>query len=255
MVHSMNDSEIIKRHFKDLSDQSYRNNMFTFTDFLSEADIADLYSSTGELSPCGFELFGGYDGASRMIARFGNPDELGYIADYPITILKIEPLMKKFADDLTHRDFLGAIMNLGIERDVIGDILTGEKEAYVFCLNDMADVLINELTRVRHTTVNTHIIDELPQAFTPTLREVPIQAASLRIDGITAKFTGLSRSQTADLFHERKVFVNGRLMENYSYQLKPEDTVSVRGFGKFIFSGQTGQTRKGNLLVSIKVYS
>jgi len=250
----MNDSEITKRHFKDLSDQSYNNNMFTFTGFLSEADVADLYSCVGELSPCGFELYGGYEGATRLIARFGNPDELGYTADYPITLLKIEPLMKKFADELSHRDFLGAIMNLGIERHVIGDILTGEKEAFVFCHADMAEILMHELTRVRHTTVNTYAIDELPTSFAPTLKDLPIQVASLRIDGVIAKYTKLSRSQTAELFHDRKVFVNGRLMENYSYQLKPDDVVSVRGFGKFVFSGQTGQTKKGNLLVNLRVY-
>lgn len=254
-MYTMNESEITKRHFKDLSDQSYRNNMFTFTDFLSEADVADLYAVSKELSPCGFSVYGGFDGASRVIVRFGNPDELGYSADYPISLLKIEPLSKKFADDLSHRDFLGAIMNLGIERDIIGDILTGEKEAYVFCLSDMADMLMRELTRVRHTSVNTIMIDELPSAFAPTLKDLSIQVASLRIDGIIAKYTKLSRSQTADLFHERKVFVNGRLMENYSYQIKSSDVVSVRGFGKFIFSGQTGQTKKGNLLVTIQVYS
>lgn len=251
----MNDSEITKRHYKDLSDQSYKNNMFTFTNFLSEADIADLYSATGELSPSGFELFGGYEGATRQIARFGNPNELGYSADYPITLLKIEPLMKKFADDLSHRDFLGAIMNLGIERDVIGDILTGEKEAYVFCLSDMAEILMRELTRVRHTSVNTHIIEELPSTFAPTLKDLALQVASLRIDGVVAKYTKLSRSQTAEMFHDRKVFVNGRLMENYSYQLKADDVISVRGFGKFVFSGQTGQTKKGNLIINIQVYS
>ena len=63
-----------------------------------------------------------------------------------------------FADDLNHRDYLGSIMNLGIERDQIGDIITGEKEAYVFATPDIAEMMVKELIRIRHTSVKCEIV-------------------------------------------------------------------------------------------------
>ena len=67
-------------------------------------------------------LFGGSEEAERMVVRFGDPEDMGYEEAFPITLLKIEPLLQKYADALGHRDFLGALMNLGIERSTLGDI-------------------------------------------------------------------------------------------------------------------------------------
>lgn len=78
--------------------------------------------------------------------------------------------------------------------------------------------------------------------------------ASLRCDGIIASVWKLSRSQSAELFRQKKVFVNSRLQENGSYLLKPEDVVSARGYGKFIFKGERHTTRKGKLVVGIEVF-
>ena len=74
-------------------------------------------------------LFGGCDGTERNIARFGNSEELGYEEDFPIVCLEILPKSEKFAEPLCHRDFLGALMNLGIERKNIGDISVMHKRA------------------------------------------------------------------------------------------------------------------------------
>ena len=90
-----------------------------------------------------YEISGGYEDAERVIVRFGSEDELGYEEAYPITLLRIAPLQSKFADDLTHRDFLGSLMNLGIERDVLGDLLINEKCAYLFCKESVADYIID----------------------------------------------------------------------------------------------------------------
>ena len=97
-------------------------------------------------------LFGGYEHAERQIAAF-LPDALSYNYDFPVVSLKIRPLQKKFAEDLSHRDYLGALLNLGVDRSKIGDILVGEKEAIFFCEEGIAPFLQQELTRVRHTPV------------------------------------------------------------------------------------------------------
>jgi RNA-binding protein YlmH len=98
----------------ELADRSYRTGIFTFTDFLSMAELAAYYEQEGELQYASPSLFGGCEQAERQMIRFGGPEEIGYDQPFPISALAIRPLQAKFADDLTHRDFLGALMNLGI---------------------------------------------------------------------------------------------------------------------------------------------
>ena len=112
---------IFLNHLKDLSKKSEMNYRYTFTQFLSLDEQSMLKSIERELYS--FTLFGGLNNCERVMARFGSPDDFGYEENFPITCLKAEPILKKFADDLTHRDFLGALMNLGIERNNIGDII------------------------------------------------------------------------------------------------------------------------------------
>ena len=82
-------------------------------------------------------LFGGAAGAERVMIRFGDEESLGYEQPFPIAIIKAEPVSPKFAEKLTHRDFLGAILNLGIERSTVGDIIVRESTAYFFVKEDI----------------------------------------------------------------------------------------------------------------------
>ncbi len=243
-------NEYTKRRFEDLYEQSYKNNHFTFTSFLNEAELSDFLEMKNKIAPSSFTLFGGRENADRVMIRFGDPDDMGYEERFPIKCLKIEPLSKKFSEALTHRDFLGAVLNLGITRDAIGDIIVGEKEAYIFAEDKIADFILNELTRVKHTTVNVKIIDEISELPDGKMETGEVQAASERADGVISKIYHLSRSDCSELFKEKKIFINGRCTENSSYILRENDKVSVRGYGKFIFKGISGLTRKGNKIVS-----
>lgn len=240
--------------YADLAGQSYRNNIFTFSNYMGDGEIDEFYKQLNEYGHIRYELYGGHADADRLIVRFGDPEELGYEVPWPITILKIEPLQKKFADELTHRDFLGALMNLGIERDMIGDILVGDREAYVFVHESMAEYIIRELVRVRHTSMTISVIEELPEKMAKRYEECELQVPSERIDTIVAKYAKLSRSITANYFHDRKIYVDGRIMENYSHVLKVGSKVSVRGYGKFIYDGVLRETRSGNLVIKIRKF-
>lgn len=250
-----------KKRYKDLWERSYRNSQYTFTDFLGLSDLSDFYDLTrlpldNEMSiPANsYKVFGGYDQAQRCIIRFGNPQELMYEQEFPIVCICIKPLQKKFSDALSHRDFLGALMNLGIERGEMGDLLVKEDECYLFSTEKMAGYICRELTRVKHTSVMASLANPPEEVFEPKITEKVIQAKSQRIDGVVAKICNLSRSKAAEMFAAKKIFVNGRLMENESRELKPEDVVVVRGFGKFVFKGCSGNTKKGNLIISYWVY-
>lgn len=242
-----------KKRFADLAERSWRQNLFTFTGFLSLAEQDVLYRAAKENGGF-FSLEGGCEHAERRMARFGDPQELGYEEPFPIACLLVEPLMEKFADSFSHRDFLGAIMNLGIDRSTVGDILIDGKKAYVFCTAAMAPYLTENLDQVRHTHVRCRVVEgagELPARRFEGREE---NVASLRCDTILAAVWNLSRGQSAGLFRQKKVFVNGRLQENNSYMLRKEDTVSVRGYGKFIFKGEKHTTRKGKLVVGIDLF-
>ncbi len=241
--------DLLCRRFADLADAADRNHHYTFTHFLTEAELAAFLSIRHTLAPCGYTIWGGREDAERVMIRFGSEEELGYTQPFPICCIHIKPLQTKFADALTHRDFLGAIMHLGIERTEIGDILVKEHSAYLFCTQAMADYLCQELNRVKHTSMQCTITEEIPTAFSQHFTEGEVQVASERIDAVIAKIYHISRSDCLELFRSGKVFLNSRTVTSNSIQLKPDDKISVRGFGKFRFLGINGHTRKGNLIV------
>ncbi len=244
----------IKKRLLDLASRAYQKNTYTFSGFLPPADQSLLYELERELAHIPWTLFGGGEMCERQMVRFGSEDVMGYDEPFPIVCLVIAPVAKKFADALTHRDFLGALMHLGIERDVLGDIIVKENTGYVFCEEAMAAFLQDHLTTIKHTTVSCTITRECPAAAAPELKEEVLNVSAPRCDAIVAKAFGLSRSQVLPLFQTKRVFVNGRIYENNSGTLKPGDVVSARGFGKFIFDGTLSETKKGRIRVAIRRY-
>lgn len=252
----------IENRLKDLYNKSYKQNTYEFTEFLAMTDLSAIYNVKDIVSSW-YTVHGGYEGAERCMIRFGNKDEFGYEESFPIVCLKIEPLIVKFADNLTHRDFLGALMNLGIKREVLGDIIvTGSQkndpdkkyEAYLFCQDSIAEYIISSLDKVKHTSVKVSYQEELPEVAVKQPETVTVQSASERLDGIVAGMYKLSRSVSQELFRAQKIFVNGRLMENVSHTLKPDDMVTVRGFGKFQYLGISGQSKKGRYYIQALKY-
>lgn len=245
---------LLQKRFAELANRSYTQNMFTFTDFLSLPELDLFYHNEPQLRFAGVTVFGGAEGTDRKVVRFGNTEELGYEEDFPIVCIAIEPLIEKFGENLSHRDYLGALMNLGIERENLGDIFIKGKKGYVFCLERIAEYIMENLTQVRHTHVKLRILESEEEFVEKEIEEMAVLSSSERIDGVISKVYNFSRSQSIELFRGKKVYVNSRLCENNSYQLKVSDTVSVRGYGKFMYYGVEYQTKKGKLLVKVGIY-
>ena len=250
----MDDTKILAGRLRELAARSYNSNIFTFTEFLGEAQLDLLLRMEKELSYAGIELYGGADCTDRTVARFGKESELGYDMEFPIICLKISPLSEQFGEDLTHRDYLGALMNLGIRRELLGDIIVSGRDAYLFCLDHIADYIRENLLRVRHTSVCVTPTDGIPENAGPTLQERNVVVTSVRLDAVIARVWNQSRTQSQDLCREGRVFVNGRQRQNGSQELKPEDRISVRGFGKFIYAGEQAVTGKGRFRISIRLF-
>ena len=105
-----NEKEIqqLKNRIRELADKSYNQNQYTFTGFLGLAEQDALWQVEREVKFAGITLYGGREEAERKLLRFGSEAELGYEQPFPICCIRIRPLSAKFADKLSHRDYLGA---------------------------------------------------------------------------------------------------------------------------------------------------
>lgn len=244
----------LQKRLRELAEKSEKQNRYTFTGFLGMAEQDVFHRMERELSFAHPMLYGGASQAERAVVRFGDPESFGYEEDFPIVLVKIEPLQPKFADALGHRDFLGALMHLGIERSTLGDIFLKDNCGYLFCLETIADFILEELRRVRHTDVRCSLA--APGEVLEKQEQVRqnLTVSSERADVVIAGLYHLSRTQCVELFREQKVFINGMLCENNSCVLKKEDAVSVRGFGKFFYDGADRETKKGKISVGVLTY-
>lgn len=243
-----------KNRLKDLAERSYTQGVFTFTGFLGLSEQDLFWQEEAGLNYAGYSLGGGFPSAERVMIRFGSAEALGYEVPFPVVCIYIQPLGLKFAEELSHRDFLGALMSLGIERSTIGDIRVGAKQACLFCVESVAEFICDNLVQVKHTHVKCAVTEnmvEIPEE-EPILRSVQVQ--SLRVDAVLAKVCALSRVKSQELFQAGKVYVDGRLCLNCARQLKGGETVNARGFGKFVLTGEARETRKGKLSVDVAVY-
>lgn len=250
----METEELLKKRFRELAQKCYQNNQYTFTGFLSLSDQACFYEMERELSYVSHTVWGGSELCERAMVRFGSGEELGYVEEFPITCIQAKPLSPKFADDLTHRDFLGALMNLGIERSTLGDILLEENTAFIFCMENMAEFIIENLSKVKHTSVLCEKAKVIPALSDKDRQEVKIQITSGRMDAVVSKVYRLSRSEALELFRQKKIFVNGRQCENNSQPIKNGDMISVRGYGKFEYSGMQNISKKGKINATVLCY-
>lgn len=253
---SMEEKELqqLKKRLLELADKAFSQNRYTYTPFLGLAEQQAYYAVERDVAYAGCQMEGGSPLSERKMIRFGNP---GYEENYPIALVRIFPKTPKFAENLTHRDFLGAVMNLGIERDVVGDLFLEagkERGALLFCHENIVDYIIENLCRVRHTNVSCRREEMGLIVQNAEPERILVTVASPRADGVISKVYNLSREESRDLFNNGRIFINGVQTENASCQLREEDTVTVRGFGKFIFYGQTGVSRKGKDRVEVGVF-
>lgn len=253
----MNNQEeeiLLKKRFMDLSRLADKRDIVTFSNFLNLNEINQFFQIAPELSTH-YQLSGGYEFAERQMAAF-IPDALSYVQDwnFPISCLKFVPSNPRFAEELTHRDILGALMSLGIERSKIGDIKIDEGVYYVFCVEELSDYLLDSLVSIRHTAVRGEKVDAGSHHIEQKFEEISGIVSSNRLDNLVTFLTGKARAKSVSLIQGQKVFVNEKIILSNSHECKENDVISIRGYGKFIFQGCSGETKKGRVKINIKKY-
>lgn len=244
----------LMHRFSELARRAFARGRYEYSPFLDLAQQEILSRMRWEAGSAPVSLWGGYDAAERRMAVFGDAALCGYEADPPAVWLCCAPVAAKFADALTHRDFLGALMSLGVRRDTLGDILLSENSGYLLCAKQVADFLTENLTQIKRTTVRCVGVEAPPVLLSAPPDPQELVVASERLDAVIAAVYTLSRAESQALFAQGRVFVNSRAVENTSAQLAAGEIVSVRGHGRFVYEGILRETKKNRLRVIVRVY-
>ena len=250
----MNKEEsMLQKRLIELSRMAYNRGIVTFSDFLNLNELNILHTTPKNMFLSQYKTYGGYDLSERQMAAF-LPDALYYDYEYPVRIIEIRPLNKRFAEELTHRDYLGAVMNLGIERCKLGDIIVEEGRALLFVKEEMAEYIAEHLTQIRHTSVATTFTAEFNSDYEPDYEELKGTVPSIRLDTVLSIAYPLSRSKLTALIESARVFVNGKLVTSNGYRLKENDMISVRKMGRIAYMGILSETKKGRYMISVRKY-
>ncbi len=245
------DESLLKKRILELRKRAEFSYRTEFTDFLT---LSEIETAKTVLSASNFMFYGGHEDTERQMLCIA-PDDMEIVPEmFPISGLRITPKSMKFASDFSHRDVLGSVLGLGLERDVIGDIYVKEKEAYLFCAERIALFLTEQLSQIRHTNVICTLAQADEDAFAKEFQAVSKTVSAIRIDSIAAAAFGVSRSSAATAVSAGKVFINGREITTPSASVKEQDVISFRGLGKARLKEIGGLTKKGRISITLERY-
>ena len=136
----------------------------------------------------------------------------------------------------------------------MGDILVEENSAVLFVHKSMESFLVEEIHRIKHTSVYATVEDMQEFHYVPNMKEIKGSVSSVRLDSLLALAFSSSRSKLVAYIENGKVFVNGKLITSNGYQIKENDIISVRGLGRFRYVETLSQTKKGRNYVALQLY-
>ena len=236
----------------DLAQNAVKGQKFRLSNFLSpyEQDIAETVAAN--FPSLKVEFSGGYAGAERQRAIFADKDFAG-VPSFEIAVVKA--VWRSEFVRLSHRDVLGSVMGLGIERDVCGDIIATGEWAKILVTAKMADFFVENLTSIGSSSVVTSI-DDLSDIAPKEerVKEIKATVASLRVDSVAAAGFGFSRSKAATDIAADKLKLNWQSVKNASQAVKEGDVLSMRGRGRLEVAEVGGSTKKGRIAVLLKRY-
>ena len=246
----MENSELLKRA-RDLAERCERSGTVCVSGFLSPAEQYELQTRLGYI-PCGLVFHGGGDNCERAAAFF-LPDymteEMLDLSEY-LCAMKL----KAYFGQPGHRDYMGALLGMGIGREWLGDIQVEGDTAYVFCMKSVLRHLLSIEKAGRYTVKASQVpLEEVPARKVET-ESLSFSVMSPRLDAVAAGLFHLSRTEAA------KQIAAGNVSLNYAQCLKADcivkegDILSLKGKGKGSISGMGGTSRKGRLFVYGEIY-
>ncbi len=241
------DQRLCLSHLCDRLDASEKTQRTTYTRFLTplEANLA-----RERLSSYDVRFSGGFDGAERVMAAFV-PNEWEDI-DFPLCAIKIKALGER---KLSHRDYLGSLLSLGIERELVGDIVILDDGAAVVVCREIAEFIMMNVSKVASSGVRLSLMEDASSLGSQkSFKEISATVSSMRLDCVVSALASFSRSKAAECISRSNVNVNYKTQESVSYIVKDGDVISVRGYGKAIVETNLALTKKGRVHINIRKY-
>lgn len=215
----------------------------------AEKYIASIKKLYPQVKHC---FWGGYDGAERKILCVYNIYLDINLVDFPLKIVEFK-YSTNFSK-LTHRDFLGSIMALKIQRHSIGDIIVGFGKTQVIANSTVADIILTETTCICRVGVKTSLADSVSVEAEQNFKDISGTVASLRLDCVLGLALNVSRNQTVQIVKSKVVCINYFEETSPDTLLKLGDIITVKGYGKFILDNVSEPTKKNRLHILIRKY-
>lgn len=234
-------------------------NKLVNTEFLNMYQENIIRKELERIKAKNYILTGGYSEAESKILIMYPEKITEEIAKENITniikVIKIQ-LPNEQKGKYQHRDYLGTIMQFGLERERIGDIIVYEDEAYVIVLSENAQYIKDSLqTTKKFKKSKIEIIDIVEMKVKkPEFEEIKISVNSQRLDNFISEICKISRSETTRLIESELVSINCKIETKQTKTVETGDVLIIRGKGKFIVSDFLDINRKGKQVVIVKKY-
>lgn len=193
--------------------------------------------------------YGYFEEAERRMIAFNNRDNAGF----PLKVIQIRNKSK--FNKITHRDYLGAILSLGIKREKLGDLIVIEDSCFFPIFDEMENFILSEVSNVFKFPVEVYVVDSTKVIEGTNFEDHIIMAQSLRLDSIVTKLSNTSRTKAKNIIEQGKVLLNYQAYRDSSKELKENDRLTIRGVGKFKLGEIIGHTNSGKLKIIIKKYT
>ncbi len=258
----MTEDEALFAHASDLKTQCAETSVVQSTAFLDLRQrnfLLPLEKSESQYVKTFY--YGGYEDAERVCAVFvpsffeeKTPFEFfeNHGEENPLSLLRLQ---KDRFTTLSHRDYLGALMGLGLKREMLGDIITDENGCFLFCLSSVSKFIEKNLESAGRASVKVSRIE--PADFVPgeeKTKELFFSVSSLRLDAVLSCAFSLARNKACSFIESGSVFLNGVQTEKPDKKVAEGDKLVLRGKGKAVLSEVKGESKKGRLHIIIKKY-
>jgi len=253
------DDKILLAQILDKIEMVEKKNKIEHTDFLDLAKIELVQKFINKIKLENYMTYGGFEQAERKIFVFYSDKFNSTVVERNLSSI-VEIIRIELPDDLkgkyTHRDYLGAVIKLGVERKKIGDIIVDNDGADIIVDKDMAKFLsenLGGLTRFSKSTITVQNIEEL-RPVEIKKEELEIIVSSMRLDNVISELARCSRNKALDIINQERVFVNFECETKKTKQIKTGDMVTIRGKGRFFVKELAGQTRSGRAVVKVEKF-
>lgn len=257
------EDKILIARYEDKANQCSENSMITCTPFLDMRERSVIASHLVSKSEAKTVFYGVFEDAERtaavMLPYYVEADDFESLCSYfrenpddnPLAVIEVEK--DRFSPPLSHRDYLGALMSLGIRREITGDIVVNENGCRIAVLSHMAQYVADNLCKAGRGTLKTKIISpcDCILAEKPTAAEDSFTVSSLRLDSVVKNAFRVSRSDAVSAIESGLVFVNDSECLKADKKISEGDKIVFRRKGRIIVSGCSSVSKKGRIIVNI----